>query len=336
MTELVRVAALTGYREVMAALGVDPAPLLREQGLSPAMLTELEAALPAQATSRLLERSAEVSGCLTLGLRMAEQRSLANLGAASLLIAHQPTLRLAIAALTEFRSAINSTLILQFAEGPDQAILREDFALRRPEPTRQSSDLAVGVAARLCATVLGESWAPLSVCFAHAAPPAREMAIYPRLFRCRPEFDCEFNGLVIDPRDLDRPNRWADPQLAVHARQLLASTMGPAGRSTAQEVEQLILPLLPTGRATIEICAATLGLTVRSLQRRLAAEGASFSAVLHAARMQLATQYLANPRMRITEVAQLLGYGSIGAFSRWHVATFGQPPLKWRKGRGGS
>ncbi|GAO53479.1 hypothetical protein NMD1_00485 [Novosphingobium sp. MD-1] len=46
--------------------------------------------------------------------------------------------------------------------------------------------------------------------------------------------------------------------------------------------------------------------------------------------MHLAVQYLANPRMRITEVADLLGYSSIGAFTRWHGATFGSSPRKAR------
>ena len=50
--------------------------------------------------------------------------------------------------------------------------------------------------------------------------------------------------------------------------------------------------------------------------------------------MQLAQQHLANPRTRITDVADMLGYSSIGAFTRWHTRAFGQPPLRWRKTAG--
>jgi AraC-like DNA-binding protein len=87
---------------------------------------------------------------------------------------------------------------------------------------------------------------------------------------------------------------------------------------------------MPSGRASIQGCAAALGMTVRTLQRALDAEGTSFSTLLHSARMNLAVQYLANPRMRITDVAELLGYSSIGAFTRWHGATFGESPRKAR------
>ncbi len=330
MSELVRVAALTGYFETMAGLGLDPRPLLREQGLSADLLVNPEQLIPARAAIRLLERSAQESGCLTFGLRMAEGRAMANLGATSLLIAHQPTLRHAIVALREFRARINSTLVLHLEEGAGEAMLREDFALRRPEPSRQSSDLALGVLMRLCADVLGPDWSPRLVCFSHQAPPAAELPIFARLFRCPLQFDSEVNGIVLRQTDLDRPNQRANDQLAHHARRLLETVMSPAERTTVEDVDQLIRLLMPAGRASIQNCAASMGTTVRTLQRLLDAEGTSFTTLLNAARMQLATQYLANPRMRITDIAGMLGYSSIGAFSRWHSQTFGAPPRSRR------
>lgn len=334
MTELVRVAALTGYFPVMRSLGVDPRPLLREAGLSPELLAIPEQLISARAAFRLLERSAEATGCITLGLRMAEERSTANLGVTSLVIAHQPTLGDVLQALREYRNRINSTLLLQIEHVDGEVVLREDFALSTPEPARQSSDLALGVIARLCASVLGDNWAPLSICFAHETPPASEMGIFARLFRCRPQFDCEFNGLVMHADDLCRPNLRADLDLALHARDLIETVMAPAMRTTAQDVEQLIMLFLPSGRATIQHCAASMGLTVRTLQRMLDADGTSFSDLLSRARMQLSAQYLANPRTRVTDVAEMLGYASIGAFTRWHVQTFGVSPKQWRAQNG--
>lgn len=331
MTELVRVAALSGYIETMAGLGLDPRPLLKEQGLSADLLVNPEQLIPAPAAIRLLERSAADTGCITLGLRMAEGRAIANLGATSLLIAHQPTLRHALTALREFRARINSTLVLHVEDIGTDTILREDFALRRPEPTRQSSDLALGVLMRLCTEVLGADWTPRLVCFSHQPPPPAQLPIFTRLFRCPLQFDSELNGLILHQSDLDRPNRRADDQLARHARQLIDTVMSPAGRSASEDVNHLIRLLMPAGRASIQHCAASLGVTVRTLQRLLDADGTSFSELLKATRMQLATQYLANPRMRITDVAEMLGYSSIGAFTRWYSQTFGQSPRASRR-----
>jgi AraC-like DNA-binding protein len=331
MAELMRVAALTGYFQVMAALGADPAPLLREVGISRALLIDPEQMIAARSTIRLLERSAEVTGRMTFGLLMAESRELADLGTTSLLIAHQPSLRHALEALAQFRSRINSTLMVQVEEIGDSVLIREHFSLSGSEPSRQASDLALGVLARLCGSVLGPGWSPELVCFAHEPPPAAELPIYHRLFRCRVAFNSEFNGMVLDPGDLDRPNRHADRALARHARNLIDQVMSPQPPSTASGVEQIIVALLPSGRANVQNCAETLGITVRTLQRRLDEEATSFSAVLAKVRIQLATRYLANRRMRITDVADLLGYGSIGAFSRWHVQAFGMTPRDRRK-----
>lgn len=325
MTELVRVAALSGYIETMQGLGLDPRPLLKEQGLTADLLVNPEQLISARAAIRLLERSAAESGCTTLGLRMAEGRALANLGASSLLIVHQPTLRHALTALQEFRARINSTLVLHLEDIGQETVLHEDFALRRPEPVRQSSDLALGVLMRLCTEVLGRDWSPRLVCFSHQAPPAAELPIFSRMFRCPLQFDNEINGIVLRQADLDRPNQRADDQLARHARQLLDTVMSPTDRTVTQDVDQLIRLLMPAGRASIQNCAASMGMTVRTLQRLLDADGTSFSALLNEARMQLATQYLANPRMRITDIAGMLGYSSIGAFSRWHTQVFGGP-----------
>lgn len=333
MAELVRVAALTGYLEAMGSFGINPRPLLSEQGLDAALLANPEQLIPARAAARLLERSAAVADCMTLGLRMAEGRLLANLGATSLLLVHQPTLRDALAALVEFRQRINSTLMLHVEERADAVILREDFILSRPEPARQSSNLVLAVLVRLCAAVLGPGWAPQLACFTHPQPAPADRMVFARIFGCPLQFDSEFNGLVVAARDLDRANARADAQLADHARHLLDTAMRPVASTAAEHVDQLIRLLLPSGRASIQTCAASLGYSVRTLQRLLEDEGTSFTALLNRARMQLAAEFLANPRMRVTDVAGLLGYGSTGAFTRWHCAAFGTPPRRAAKSR---
>ena len=173
------------------------------------------------------------------------------------------------------------------------------------------------------------------MCFSHAPPPKAEQPIFRNLFRCIPEFNSEFNGIVIDTADLDRVNSRADTALAGHARRLIETVMSPAMRSASQQVEELIMLMLPSGKATIQSCAESMGITVRTLQRMLDAETTSFSALLNRARMQLSAQYLSNPRVRITDIADMLGYSSIGAFTRWHAQNFGLPPREWRSSRQG-
>jgi AraC-like DNA-binding protein len=331
MTELVRAAALTGYYEVARQVGLDPLPLVRRIGLTPAMLAIPEQMIPARSAIELLEASAAASGNVTFGLRMAASRSLADLGMISLLIAHQPTLRDALVVLARFRSRINPVVILHIEEQADTVVLRAHLSLNPPLLSRQASDLALGVLARACAFVLDPQWRPQYACFDYAAPGPADLEVYRRLFRCRLAFECEFNGIVLNSADLDRPNPRADPALAMHADALIGTVMEPDHRTLAQEVEQCILLLLPTGRVSIKSCASALGLNLRTLQRALEAEGTSFTDILGRIRTQLVSQHLANPRMRLTDIADLLGYSSLGAFTRWYTQGFGVPPSGARK-----
>lgn len=157
----------------------------------------------------------------------------------------------------------------------------------------------VGVLVRLCRAVLGDGWSPRQVCLTSPAPAGSELAPFRRLLRCDLQFDAEFNALIFPASDLDRTGVLADPGMAAHARSLLDAAGRGAERSTREQVEWSIQLLLPVGRATIQSCAASLGLTVRTLQRRLDQEGAVFSDLLNAARKQLCVQYLGNPRLRI-------------------------------------
>jgi AraC-like DNA-binding protein len=331
MAELVRVAALTGYFPAMQALGVDPRPLLIKVGLSRKLLSTPEQMISARAAMELLERSAEATGCRTFSLRMAPSRGLADLGVTSLLIEHEPTLRKTLEALNEYRSLINPIMTVHIEDLGDSVLVRQNLSVSEAIPTRQASELALGVLARLCFLIVGEDWRPEMVCFTSDKPPVSELSIYYRLFRCRAEFNSECDGIVMASRDLDRPSQRADSAMAEHARKLIEATKSSALDGLAPQVEQSILLLLPSGRATIESCAALSGMSVRTLQRSLEAEGASFSGLLHRVRTQLANQYLDNPRLQITDIAGMLGYSSIAAFSRWHQQTFGMPPTDRRK-----
>ena len=76
--------------------------------------------------------------------------------------------------------------------------------------------------------------------------------------------------------------------------------------------------------------AAGLGLSLRTLQRRLEAEGSDFSALVENARRDLAVRYMASPGRSLTEVSEMLGYARLSSFTRWFASAFGVPPSKWR------
>ena len=77
------------------------------------------------------------------------------------------------------------------------------------------------------------------------------------------------NGIVLSAEDLDKPNPLADPALAKHAQNYVETLVPEGAHSVELDVRKAIYLLLPMGRATIEQIAQTLGMNVRTLQRRL-------------------------------------------------------------------
>lgn len=328
MKPLVRVAALSGYIEVSRALGVDPRELMKRVGLDIGYLTTQDRWIPGGAVARLLELSAAAADCEDFGLRMAERRRLANLGPISLVLREEPDVRSALALLIRHEHTFNEVLHMRLTEENGLATVRVYLDFGEPAPDRQGIELAVGALHLVLRGLLSERWQPVAVYFAHRAPA--EAATHRRLFGPVVEFDREFNGIVFFAADLDRPNLMADSLLHGYAREFFETVAVEADRTVPDRVSDLIEALLPTGRCSAEQVARSLGVDRRTVHRRLADSGLTFSAMLCAKRAQLADQLLANPRLSMTEISGRLGFTETSSFSRWFRAEFGCSPREWR------
>lgn len=326
MQSFVRAAALTHFARVVEPLGYPVAAGLRRAGLPPRALQEPDLRLPVDRVASLLEDAARATGCLAIGLRMAQSRELSDFGAVSLLLAHQATLRGVLTATIEHLHLLNNSLVLQIEDAGPLVIVRED--VMTSAPASQSVELAVGVLARACAGLMQQSWRPRGVHFSHSPP--EDLAPYRRFFGCPVTFDADFNGLVCRAADLDVPNPSAVPDLARYARTLLASAPPVGEQGLSHEVRRAIYLMLPSGRATCALVAESLGRSLRTMQRELDEEGASFTALLGEVRQNLARRYLENPHYKLEQVAELLGYSTHSAFTRWFTLQFGESPVAWR------
>jgi AraC-like DNA-binding protein len=331
MTALVRAASLTNYLDIARGLGLDPLRLLADAGLGAAVLQEPDLRIPVDRVCELLERSAELSGCESFGLRMAETRQLSNLGPVGMLIRDQPTLRDSLAVLLRYHMALNGGLALVIEEAAGVVVIREEVVLGRVMPVRQGIELAIGVMLRLMRQFLGTDWRPRRVCFTHAAP--RDIGTHLRVFGPIVEFRHDFNGIVCARQDLDTPNPSADPAMARYAQQLLDATLSQEAQTPAllDEVRRTALLLLPSGRCSIEQVAEHLGVVCRTVQRRLAEQGTSFSAVINELRTELAHRHVEGSERALTEVAALLGFSAPSGFSRWYQGQFGCSPTQARQ-----
>lgn len=313
---LTRTASLTGFADLARTFGLDPYRLARDEGLPAAVLTDPDLKVPASAVGRLLDRAALVSGAPDFGLRLAETRRMSNLGAVAFVVRDQPTLRQAIETLVSHSWAQNAAVHLRLDLEADVAVLRQTFELPHGEvASRQGVSLSLGVLALTLRQLLGPTWRPLEVRFRHTAPA--DAATYRRVFGVTPLFLQDFDGLVIDGRDLDAAIVGADPAAARRALRYIEWEAGKPDRDLTATVRELIVALLPTGTCSINRVAAHLGTSRRSLHRRLSSAGHTFSDLLDETRIGLMRSYMASGRYSLTEIAERLGYASLSAFSRW-------------------
>jgi AraC-like DNA-binding protein len=217
---------------------------------------------------------------------------------------------------------------IRLTEEPEVATLRIGIDLGEPADTRQAVELAVGVLFRLLCDIVGQRWQPLAVYFTHAAPADQRM--HRKVFGPTVRFDQEFTGIVLYSADLDAPNCMAAPALRPYARQYLDSLDARRNDTTVGRVRELIEVLLPSGRCSIEQVARSLGVTRRTVHRRLADTGETFSSVLNSTRVDLAEHMVASRRYSLTEVGEMLGFSSASNFSRWFRNQFGCSPRQWR------
>ena len=323
----VRAVTLTGYLEVARSVGLDGARMLRQAGILPEWLEDPEHRLPASAVVTLLDRSAELSGCENFGLLMTERRSFASLGPVSLLLERLATPRDVVLEAAQFQRHLNDIVEIALEEDGDTYLIRLDIV---PEFwSLQTFDHIVSMAFRILTGASGGRWRPDCVHLVRQEPA--DAGAWRRFYSAPVEFDATFNGLSCSAAAMQVPNPLADATMAAHARKLLHLVeIGSALESFNERVRRSIILLLPSGRATIDRVAAQLGLSPRSLQRRLDDEGHQFAELLNSVRRELATAYLSSSTHQITTVAALLGYASPSSFTRWFAGSFGIAPQVWR------
>jgi AraC-like DNA-binding protein len=137
--------------------------------------------------------------------------------------------------------------------------------------------------------------------------------------------------LVLRAQDLAAPVVISDPSLRPYSRRFLQTVVTPGARTAADQVAETVELLLPLGRCSVQQVSRHLGLRPRVLQHRLAEEGESFSAVVHATRARLVERYLPSDRYSLTEVSRFLGFRAPSAFTRWFRQRFGTSPTDWRR-----
>jgi AraC-like DNA-binding protein len=142
-----------------------------------------------------------------------------------------------------------------------------------------------------------------------------------------------WNGFVMSPAACQLPMRRGDPVLCQVLEDQASSLAGRLGKDDGfvRQVRRLLTARLTNGEAEIAVVAKDLATTARTLQRRLAAEGWSFRALVEDTRRRAAGHYLANRSLTIAEVSYLTGFSEVAAFHRAFRRWYSRTPREFRE-----
>ncbi|HOV19960.1 AraC family transcriptional regulator [Ottowia sp.] len=311
-------------------LGVAREPLLAQAGIA---LDELAAERwPIDHITRLWRAAIHCTQDAGFGLKAGAGVGPASFNVVGYLLQSAPTLREAFALVQKYQRLISDGGRFQTIAGEQASWVvyhpRQGQLAFSPHQI-EAVLAAVVVFARW---VTGSALRPQRVQFSQAR--IGPLAGYREVFQCPVEFEQVFSGVLLANAVLDAPLPQANAQLAAahhqHASARLAALTGGGQAPTLRA--WIASQLQAQGRAPTRAQAArALGLTERTLARRMRAEGQSYCALLDSLRRDAALQAVAQTTRTLSEIGQALGYAEPSVFNRAFRRWTGDTPGQWRK-----
>lgn len=309
----------------LPAGGAERAALLARHLLSRKMLQDPYAEIPLPRYMAFLEDAAQVAGDALLCARVGTGFRPADLGPVGLIFAASSTLRRALERLARSLAAWQDGTAIGVEAKGETVVWTYSIAAPGIGPHRQDSEYTLAATLALAREVFGAAGRPQEIHVAHDAPP--DAAGLARILGLRPSFGQSANRLIFERTGAERVQRAEDEGLmAVLTRHVEDLRRPPVSDDLVARVRGLIALHLGQRPITLTLVAAELGLSTRSLQRKLAESGTALRSLVLQARLDLGQGHLRDGRVSNAEIARRLGYAdATGLWRAFRTAT-GKPP----------
>ena len=300
--------------KLLQLYGHDPRPIFREAKLNPVRMKKPGARFRWDRLERAWEAASHVIDDPCFGLKAASVWHPSYFGALGYALLASETLKIALNRMMRYHKVIVGRQILETGESGREFRVT---LLSGPSEERVFArvDAMMSVIMGICRMNLQRELVPLSVSLRHEEPPCSEE--YFRFFGTRVLFRAEVDSLSLPLPAVNEPLPGANEELAAMNERIMTSYLQDLGdEDIIPQVKASIIRQLPSGNVTDETVAYEFFMSSRTLQRRLKAEGTTFTRLLSEVRFDLARKYLAQGRYSMTEIAFLLGFADITSFSR--------------------
>jgi AraC-like DNA-binding protein len=319
------------YRRAQAE-GINLDAQLKMSGLTRAQIDDPRAQIKVRDQIRFLNFVASALNDDFLGFRLAQSCDLREIGLLYYVLASSETLIDALQRAVRYSTIVNEGVSQTCINGKDLVISFDYVGVSR-HPDRHQIEFWITALIRVCRQLTGFRVVPERVRLVHHRTTANELT---EIFGDNIEFGASVDDVVFPASIRKTRIVSADPYLnnllISYCEEALAHRIRKRG-SFQSAVENTIAPLLPHGKATAAGVAQQLGLSQRTFARRLSAEGLTFSTLLENLRSDLASRYLVEGDMAVSEIAWLLGYREVGSFSHAFRRWTGKTPREVLRSR---
>jgi len=291
---------------------------------------DIDARIPIEVAHKFLAEAIAFTGDIDLGLKAARRLALGDLGVVDYLVGSVATVGEAIEVTAGYARLFNDALRVRLEVRGTRAVLIFENSIVLP---RAAADFQMGGFFHVhLRSWLNQDLPNVEVLFTHAEPI--DTAEYASTFLpIELRFGSPVLGFSFDARQLTTPLQSADLKLHRVIRKQAEHTLTalPTTQTFTQKVRDLAAAEIGVGNATVAHIAKRLGVSPRTLTRKLEREGTTYKDLLEDLRKTLAMRYLESRDLQLSEVALRLGFSQSAAFHRAFRRWTGHTPLQHRR-----
>jgi AraC-like DNA-binding protein len=327
----VRAANLAGLANVARRLGRDARGIVERHGMDPRVLSDPESLIAPGQLADTFEYCSTLFDDPLFGLHIATLQDPEVFGCVTALCRAAPTFRAGVRCLIDYLPVVHAPdCEVVLIEGRETAeltwLVNADIGIN-DQANYQAAMLNVKLLQAMGGPTFRPDWISLS-----ADTRPSDMPELERLLGCKVKNRSSRNSIAFPVHALEQPVPTANRLLFNLLGSYLETVKTACSDSLIDRVTSYIRGSLASSNCTIERCADKLGMSVRTLQSRLAAEEARFSELVETERETLACAHLAQRRLTLDEIAEKLGYGEQTSFGRAFKRWTGMTPLQYRAG----
>lgn len=328
------VAALRQYVRYADAKGIAVDPLFEKAGLKPEILDSDEGRIDGEQLQAFIHLLAEHTGNPVLGLETGDYVQPGSYSVLGYITMSCATLGEAVTRIAPYEKLVGDMGTTRLKMKGDSATLIWTCNFTDPVVWPQVVDNVFASWINYARWLADSTDAtPLEVRLRRPSPGPEHEEAYAVRWQCPVQFDAEEDSVTFAQSLLATRLRQPDPLLrkTLEAHALSQLALLDTDTDLTSKVKQSIQKQLADGITRQDMVAEDLGMTSRTLQRKLSQEGVSYQKLLDEVRQQMAEDYLQNTGMSIPDIALRLGYSETTSFHRKFKAATGKTPGDFRR-----